>query len=273
MILINAAILVGLQPLARVRNALAMVREGAAQRLDGRFPAEIEPLASETNALIENNRRIVERSRTQVGNLAHSLKTPLAVLVNEGRALGGSRGRLISDQAAAMQEQIEHYLKRARVAAQRDSVVYRTPVTPLLERLTRVVEKLGAGKQVTLSPPPAEIVFAGEAEDLEEIVGNLLDNALKWSRRRIALAARELPASDGGPVMFQITVDDDGPGIPEDRAREALKRGRRLDETKPGTGLGLSIVAELVGEYGGRLFLERSGLGGLRAVVQLRSVG
>ncbi|MCC2688410.1 MAG: ATP-binding protein [Rhizobiaceae bacterium] len=274
MILINAAaILLGLQPLARVRNALALVRQGTAQRLDGRFPAEIEPLASETNALIDNNKRIVDRSRTQVGNLAHSLKTPLAVLVNEGRALGGGRGRLIADQAALMQEQIEHYLNRARVAAQRDSVVYRTPVTPLLQRLARVMEKLGPGKKVTLSPPPAEIVFAGESEDLEEIVGNLLDNALKWSRHKIAVAARELPRHDSGPGMFQITVDDDGPGIPEERAREAVKRGRRLDETKPGSGLGLSIVAELVGEYGGRLSLERSELGGLKAVVELRSVG
>ena len=131
MIAINAiAILLGLRPLRRVRNALALVREGTAQRLDGRFPAEIEPLANETNALIENNRRIVERSRTQVGNLAHSLKTPLAVLINEGRALGGDKGRLIADQAAAMQTQVEHYLQRARVAAQRDSVVYRTPVAP-----------------------------------------------------------------------------------------------------------------------------------------------
>ena len=147
MIAINAmAILLGLRPLNRVRNALAMVREGAAQRLDGRFPAEIEPLANETNALIENNRRIVERSRTQVGNLAHSLKTPLAVLINEGRALGGAKGELIADQAAAMQHQVEHYLRRARVAAQRDSVVYRTPVQPLLERLVRVVEKLGRMK-------------------------------------------------------------------------------------------------------------------------------
>ena len=129
MIAINAAaILLGLQPLGRVRRALALVREGTAQRLDGRFPTEIEPLANETNALIENNKRIVERSRTQVGNLAHSLKTPLAVLLNEGRALGGDKGRLIVDQASAMQTQVEHYLQRARVAAQRDSVVYRTPV-------------------------------------------------------------------------------------------------------------------------------------------------
>ena len=121
MIAINAvAILLGLRPLGRVRDALAMVREGTAQRLDGRFPAEIEPLANETNALIENNRRIVERSRTQVGNLAHSLKTPLAVLINEGRALGGDKGRLIAEQAAAMQTQVEHYLQaRARGGAAR----------------------------------------------------------------------------------------------------------------------------------------------------------
>ncbi len=249
-----------------------MVREGQAQRLDGRFPAEIEPLANETNALIENNRRIVERSRTQVGNLAHSLKTPLAVLTNEGRALGGPKGALISEQAAAMHEQIDHYLKRARVAAQRDSVVYRTPVTPLLERLVRVIEKLGRMK-ISLTPPASEIVFAGEREDLEEIVGNLLDNAMKWARGRITVAAQELPAVAGeAQRRFADVIEDDGPGIPEDKAREALKRGKRLDETKPGSGLGLAIVSELVNEYGGKLSLERSQLGGLKAIVELRGV-
>ena len=155
------------------------------------FPAEIEPLANETNALIENNRRIVERSRTQVGNLAHSLKTPLAVLLNEGRALGGEKGRLIVDQASAMQTQVEHYLQRARVAAQRDSVVYRTPVSA-------APAAAGAGdreaephdKAVALTLPPTEVVFAGEREDLEEIVGNLLDNAMKWARSRVAISAQ-----------------------------------------------------------------------------------
>ena len=144
MIAINAvAILLGLRPLGRVREALAMVREGTAQRLDGRFPAEIEPLANETNALIENNRRIVERSRTQVGNLAHSLKTPLAVLLNEGARARRRQGHADLRTGGGHAEQLEHYLQRARVAAQRDSVVYRTPVTPLLERLVRVIEKLG----------------------------------------------------------------------------------------------------------------------------------
>ena len=273
MIAINAvAILLGLQPLARVRNALALVRQGASQRLDGRFPAEIEPLANETNALIENNRRIVERSRTQVGNLAHSLKTPLAVLINEGRAIGGPKGDLISEQASSMRQQVEHYLKRARVAAQRDSVVYRTPVRPLIERLTRVIEKLSNGKKVSISLPDEEIVFAGEREDLEEIAGNLLENAMKWSRSRIAVSIEPVAAQVDRPERFRLVIEDDGPGIPEEKAREALKRGKRLDETKPGTGLGLSIVAELVNEYGGTLALESSQLGGLRAIVELRRV-
>lgn len=272
MISINAiAILFGLQPLRRVREALAMVREGTAQRLTGRFPTEIEPLANETNALIENNRRIVERSRTQVGNLAHSLKTPLAVLVNEGRALGGEKGRLIAEQTASMQKQIDHYLQRARVAAQRDSVVYRTPVAPLVGRMVRVMQKLNPAVGLSLSLPGEDIVFAGEREDLEELLGNLLENAMKWARSAVRVSLVGAPG-DSEEGLFEISIEDDGPGIPEEKAREALKRGRRLDETKPGTGLGLAIVADLVNEYGGTLALERSGLGGLKAVVRLRSL-
>lgn len=273
MIAINAiAILLGLQPLARVRNALAMVREGTAQRLTGRFPAEIQPLANETNALIENNRRIVERSRTQVGNLAHSLKTPLAVMLNEGRALGGPKGQLIADHAAAMQMQIDHYLQRARVAAQRESVVYRTPVGPLLQRMVRVMDKLSHGAAFSLDLPATEIVFAGEREDLEEILGNLLENAMKWAHSAVKVSVETAAPVAEEPPRFSILIEDDGPGIPEDKAREALQRGKRLDESKPGTGLGLAIVADLVKEYGGTLRLERSTMGGLKAVVELRGV-
>ncbi|MEP9397208.1 ATP-binding protein [Mesorhizobium sp. KR2-14] len=273
MIAINAiAILLGLRPLGRVREALAMVREGRAQRLDGKFPVEIEPLANETNALIDNNRRIIERSRTQVGNLAHSLKTPLAVLLNEGRAIGGEKGKLIADQAAAMQSQVEHYLRRARVAAQRDSVVFRTPVTPVLQRMVRVMAKLNPGINLSLVAPPAEIVFGGEREDLEEIVGNLLENAMKWADGNVRVSVAQIGQQASASAEFSLVIEDDGPGIPEEKAREALRRGKRLDETKPGTGLGLAIVAELVNEYGGRLMLERSSLGGLKAIVQLRRV-
>jgi signal transduction histidine kinase len=272
MIAINAiAILVGLQPLRRVRNALAMIREGTAQRLDGRFPAEIEPLANETNALIENNKRIVERSRTQVGNLAHSLKTPLAVLINEGRSLGGARGRLIAEQASSMQQQVEHYLQRARVAAQRDSVVYRTAVNPLAERMARVMRKLNPNIRFSLALPARDVLFAGEREDLEEMLGNLLENAMKWAKEAVSLTVRLVEGNEAND-WIEIAIEDDGPGIPEDKARAAVKRGQRLDETKPGTGLGLAIVADLVNEYGGSLGLERSGLGGLKATIRLRSI-
>ncbi len=272
MVAINAVmILFGLRPLRRVSEALAQVREGTAQRLGGRFPAEIEPLANETNALIENNRRIVERSRTQVGNLAHSLKTPLAVMLNEARALGGDKGRLLESQAAAMQQQLEHYLQRARVAAQRDSVVYRTPVRPVLERMVRVMSRIGNGLSVTLVETPDELLFAGEREDLEEMVGNLMENAIKWGRAAVSVSARQSSLSTGKPGL-EIVIEDDGPGIPADKAREALKRGRRLDESKPGTGLGLAIVADLVAEYGGAISLDAADGGGLRVVLVLPAV-
>ena len=137
-----------------------------------------------------------------------------------------------------MREQVDHYLKRARVAAQRDSVVYRTPVTPLLERLVRVLEKLGRMK-ISLTRPASEIVFAGEREDLEEIVGNLLENAMKWAKSRVAVSAQELPSAGGeAQRRFTVIIEDDGPGIPEDKAREALKRGKtaRRDQARIGTG-------------------------------------
>lgn len=272
MIAINAlAILVGLQPLRRVSAALAQVREGTAKRLTGSFPAEIEPLANETNALIDNNRRIVERSRTQVGNLAHSLKTPLAVLLNESRTIGGDKGRLLADQATAMQQQVEHYLQRARIAAQRESVVYRTPVVETLTPMVRVFQKLKPDIKVVFVKPERDVLFGGEKADLEEIVGNLLENASKWgkSQARLSIVA---PTDGGEQKTFQLRIEDDGPGIPEEKAREVLRRGARLDETKPGTGLGLAIVSDLVKEYGGTLGLDRSGLGGLQVTVELAAV-
>lgn len=271
MIAINAlAILFGLRPLDRVRHALSRIREGQAEKLDGDLPVEIAPLATEMNALIENNRGMLERSRTQVGNLAHSLKTPLAVLVNEGRTISGEKGKLIVEQAAAMQLQVQHYLQRARIAAQRDSVVFRTPVIPLLERMVRVGEKLNPNLAINLKTSGETIVFAGESEDFEEIIGNLLENAWNWAASSVTVTAG-LATDAEQDGYFQVTIEDDGPGIPEEKAREVLKRGKRLDESKPGTGLGLSIVSDMISEYEGQLGLEKASSGGLKAVVLLRS--
>ncbi|MEP1518073.1 MAG: ATP-binding protein, partial [Nitratireductor sp.] len=181
--------------------------------------------------------------------------------------MGGQKGDLIVEQAASMQEQVEHYLKRARIAAQRDSVVFRTPTRDIVERLVRVFRKLNPAVTVESRLPAEEIVFAGEREDLEEILGNLLENAVKWAESRVRVS---LTAGADDRQSFEISIEDDGPGIPPDKAREALKRGRRLDESKPGTGLGLAIVADLVGEYGGTIALERGQLGGLRVAIVLR---
>ncbi|KAB0679937.1 ATP-binding protein [Aureimonas leprariae] len=270
-IVINAlTILFGLKPLTGVRRALGEVRAGRAERLVGTFPIEIRPLAVEMNALIDNNRRIVERARTQVGNLAHSMKTPLAVLKNESVTIGGEKGRLVLDQCERMQFQVQHYLDRARVAAQSEGVVFRTPVAPVLDRLVRVIGKLSP--ELTIEGPaaaaagPGELVFAGEQQDYEEMVGNILENASKWAAARIRVAVAPV---DGEPDMFATVVEDDGKGLDEAEIAEALKRGRRLDERKPGSGLGLSIVSDLVREYRGDLALSRSDLGGLRATIRL----
>jgi signal transduction histidine kinase len=270
MVIINVvAILLALKPLNGIRVALSNIRAGTAEQLAGPFPAEIAPLAEETNALIESNRRIIERSRKQVGNLAHSLKTPLAVIMNEGRAMAGPRGDLISNQATAMRSQIDHYLQRARAAAQSSSLSVRTDVNDTLARLARVIAKVAADKELTINVPERKVIFAGEKEDLEEIVGNLLENAAKWAERQIAVTL-STPEPKGERRFLRIVIEDDGPGIPDHQARQALKRGRRLDETKQGTGLGLAIVADLVEEYGGTLSLGKSTLGGLRAEVDLR---
>ena len=265
-ILINAfAILYGLRPLVAVRRALGEVRAGREERLRGDFPAELRPLAQEMNGLIDNNRRIVERARTQVGNLAHSLKTPIAVLTNEATAIGGDKGRLVAEQTESMRFQVQHYLDRARVAAQSEGVVFRSAVTPALERLARVMIKLNP--QLRFEGPllsGAPLVCAGEAQEYEEMVGNLLENAAKWTTSTIRLSAAV--AQSGS---FRTTIEDDGPGLSEVEAVEALKRGRRLDENKPGSGLGLSIVAETVREYRGTLTLSRSDLGGLKAEIIL----
>jgi len=261
-ILINAAIILfGLRPLDKVGQALADIREGRSSKLDASLPMEIAPLAREMNALIENNRRIVERSRTQVGNLAHSLKTPLSVLVNEGRAIGGDQGRVVQEQSEAMQVQIQHYLQRARIAAQRDSVVFRTSVAPVMERMHRVTAKLNPALHVSLRNDLPHAIFAGEKEDLEEIIGNLLENAGKWASRRVSIT---VGTALDGQRLFEIVIEDDGPGLAADKIEAALKRGSRVDETKPGTGLGLAIVQDTVREYGGQLHLDKSPMGGLR---------
>ncbi|MET3560161.1 signal transduction histidine kinase [Bartonella japonica] len=268
-VFINIAIVFfSFQPLKLIRRALNDIREGKAHYVNTDLVSEVMPLAQEMNALINNNQRIIERFRTQVGNLAHSLKTPLSVIINETDKMHGKRALFLQEQTEMMQAQINHYLQRARIAAQCDSVVYHTFVRSVIERLVRLMKKLNPEKQFQFVMNVDDIIFSGEKEDLEEIVGNLIDNASQWSRTKVMISCHlEENVEETG--YFSILVEDDGPGVTENKMDEALKRGRRLDESKPGTGLGLAIVSDMANEYGGNLSLSRSVLGGLCTKVLL----
>jgi signal transduction histidine kinase len=258
---------IGLWPINGATLQLSEIREGRAERLEGRFPREIAPLIEETNALIESNRSVIGRARTQVGNLAHSLKTPLAVLQNEAASAPPSLGRLMLEQTRLMQDQVQAYLDRARIAARHATVTSRTNAIAVIDRLVRVIAKLNPSISVVREGDDAPIFFAGEAEDLEQIAGNLLENGAKFAKTRLA-ARLERVLVDGKP-RFRLEISDDGPGMTAEQTQLALKRGMRLDESVPGSGLGLSIVKDIVGEYGGELQFGRSAQGGLLASVVL----
>ena len=258
----------GLAPLKRISESLAAIRAGTAERLEGMFPVEIEPLARETNALLEANREIVERARTHVGNLAHALKTPLSVIVNEASTRGDDPfGAKVSEQADIMRDQIARHLERARLAARLKVVGSITEVVPVVTALTRTMEKIYHRRGVAIDlDAPTPVRFRGERQDLEEMVGNLVDNACKWAQMRVSV---EVVPDAGSQPMVRIVVDDDGPGLNPAQRDQVARRGQRLDETKPGSGLGLSIVLELSTLYGGSLALSTAPIGGLRAELVL----
>ena len=262
-----AQVAVGLSPLRALQRALTEVQDGRTPRLQGRFPTEVQPLIDDFNAVLDRNAEVVARARTQAGNLAHALKTPLAVLAHAADA-DGPRDELalrVREQVALSRRHIDWHLARARVAASQRLPGQRTAVAPVLAGLVRVMTRVHAERGLTLQLAEVlpDLAFAGEEQDLQEMVGNLLDNACLWARHRIGL--RALREAD----QVVITVEDDGPGIAPDQREAVLSRGVRLDETTPGSGLGLAIVVDLVLLYGGRLALEDSESGGLQARLSL----
>jgi signal transduction histidine kinase len=256
----------GLRPLRAIRHALAAIRSGDAERLEGHLPDEIRPLQQELNALIQSNREIVDRARTHVGNLAHALKTPLSVIINEAREKKGPFAAKVIEQAEIMRIQITHHLDRARVAARVGAIGNATDVDGVLKALKRALDRIydDRGLDLEVSAPPG-LKFQGERQDFEEMVGNLLDNACKWANSRVSVDAEHAE----GTRSFTVRVDDDGPGLTGTERDKVGMRGQRLDETKPGSGLGLSIVADLAHLYKGRFELEPSPQGGLRARLEL----
>jgi signal transduction histidine kinase len=265
----------GLAPLKRISDSIADIRSGRAERLEGEFPVEIAPLARETNALIDANREIVERARTHVGNLAHAIKTPLSVIVNEAATHGADPfATKVLEQAEVMRDQVARHLERARIAARLTVIGTVTEVAPVIDALRRTMEKIHRGRGVAIEMNADEQAkFRGERQDLEEMAGNLVDNACKWAASRVFVEVLvERPVEPGAGPMLRIIVDDDGRGLSEAERAQVSRRGQRLDESKPGSGLGLSIVVDLAALYGGSLSLGRAPIGGLRAELLLPGV-
>lgn len=265
-----------LRPLNQMSEQVRKVAEGEAESIEGSYPVEIAGLVNEANLLIESNKETLERARTQVGNLAHALKTPLSVIANEARKVDNSHADLIQTQSDLMKDQIQLYLERARIAARRSVMGTTTDVGPVMSRLVSAMRKIHPEKSISFhSRIGLPISFRGEEQDFEELVGNLLDNACKWSNGAVsvtlALTSEDQKPARGNGIptdairWLTITIEDDGPGMTDEQIVVALQRGHRLDESKSGSGLGLSIVEEIISMYQGKLVLDRSELGGLKA--------
>jgi signal transduction histidine kinase len=258
---------IGLLPLRRVSEALARIRDGKARRLDGHFPTEIAPLASELNSLIQHSEEVVGRARTHVSNLAHFLKTPLSVLAAEADAQPGDLADMVKRQVFSMRRQVDHYLSRARAAGSLDVLGNRTQMSAVLADLSRVIERIHAARGIRIDVDCADdIFFRGERQDLEEMAGNLIDNACKWAKARVRVGCLKDAA------RLTLTIEDDGPGLSVSERTKVGSRGERLDESVPGSGLGLAIVGDISKLYGGFFALDESFLGGVLARLTLPAI-
>jgi signal transduction histidine kinase len=257
---------VGLSPLRKVRRSLAAVREGKARKLPEDCPPEIAPLVEDMNAVLRHNETLVERARTQMGNLAHALKTPLTIIRNEMAGLAKTPGaKTVEKQAEIIQRQIDYQLARARVAGSARHLKTRTSVAEAVQAVLRTLRRLYKGKPLAFDTAvPERACFLGERQDLEEILGNLLENAAKWAKGRVRVSA-----ANGRGGFLRLVVEDDGPGVDKPALERLFVRGERLDETVPGSGLGLAIVRDLADTYGGKAAARRSPLGGLLVEVML----
>ena len=277
-----AQVAVGLSPLRALQRALGDVREGRAARLQGRFPVEVQPLIDDFNRVLDLNAEGVARARTHAGNLAHAIRTPLTVLAQaaasaQGRpdARAGDLARLVDEQVALARRQVDRHLARSRAAAASRLPGARAPVLPSLRGLVRVLERVHADRGIALRLEPSgfavSATFAGEEQDLQEMLGNVLDNAFKWARTELRVEVR--PVDDRAGAWLRVVVDDDGPGVAPAERDAVMQRGVRADESVPGSGLGLAIVDDLAALYGGEVTLSDGPLGGLRVELVLPATG
>jgi signal transduction histidine kinase len=257
----------GLWPIRKLQAQIGDIRSGRTDRLTGSFPQELTPLVRELNALLEHNAAMVEQARTHAGDLAHALKTPLAVLSAEMQGAADPDHQVMKQEIAKIRRQVDHHLARAQSAASARALGVRTSVLPVVEGVKRTLERIHVERDIRISLGEiGPAVFRGQREDLEEVVGNLVENGCKWARSEVHVAV----VQNAGQIL--LTIDDDGSGLTLSQRAAVQQRGMRLDESAPGSGLGLAIVRDIVAAYGGKFDLEESPIGGLRAKVALPSV-
>ena len=261
----------GLYPLKRISRVLSDVRTGRSRRLKSDFPREILPLVDEVNAVLDHNDKLVERARTHVGNLAHALKTPISVLKNEAATQEDTPfSGLVGRQVAHMERRVDHHLVRARVAGRDRVAGAKADVNDCISGLLRSLNRIYPDKNINVSlNVDQNLQFWGEREDLDEVLGNLLENAFKWAKSEIRVTASKAKVSNAKSTKSQITIsiEDDGPGVSKEMRDAMFERGKRLDESVPGTGLGMAIVHDIVEICEGSVALSTSDMGGLKIVV------
>lgn len=270
LLLVQGGILAwSLRPLRLVADQVAEVENAKREQLDGRFPAEIAGLTSNLNALIRSEREHLERYRRSLSDLAHSLKTPLAVMQAALESRDDKVREVMSDQLTRMDDIVAYQLQRASTAGHA-TLSSPIPVAPQVEQIVASLEKVHAAKQVSCEfEIDDDAQFSGERGDLLELLGNLVENAFKWCGQRVLISAQVIPAESGRRQGLRLEVHDDGPGIPEDKLEHVLQRGVRADQRVQGHGIGLSIVQDIVDAYHGTLSIRRSELGGARFVVEI----
>ncbi|MEX0604941.1 MAG: HAMP domain-containing sensor histidine kinase [Marinobacter sp.] len=256
----------GLTPLRRIRGNLREVESGSIEKLDTDLPAELRELAEAINMILDRDRQLIERGRTAAGNLAHALKTPVSVLKTLSDRLPDAQRNAVVKELSRLDEAVRHHLARASAAGAvslTTSVDVQTVMSPVLDGIGRLAERRGL--KFNKGPVPS-IQVRMDSQDLQEILGNVLENAVKWARSEMSMVC-EVSGN-----QFSITITDDGKGMTESECQTALKRGGKLDEHRSGSGLGLAIVMDLVKLYGGELVLSPADGGGLAVVVRVPTV-
>lgn len=257
-------VVLGLKPLKLMQDNLADIHSGRAERMVGEYPSEVEPLVNDLNLLLKNNSAVIARARTHAGNLAHALKTPLAILQNEAANSDNEHGKIIKDQTQLMNDLITRHLSRARAAGGMGVPGLVSDMGEITQSMKNTMERIYADHNITISLVGTRgMSILGEHQDMEEMLGNLMDNACKWAKSRVRVSAKRSGANG------ILIIEDDGPGVPSNKLEEVLGRGKRLDEATPGSGLGLSIVTDLAELYNGSLELGHSDLGGMKATLVL----